>query len=86
MPFSEDVKFDRFINMLGNPQCECLEAGHGHAGRCSNPVVYSNSGRRGHGGWEAHHLVPDKEGSSDTIENCRIYCWPCHEMTLQNDR
>lgn len=64
-------------------QCECIEADHRHAGRCPNNIHKNNRGRLGIGAWEAHHHpISEKDGGADTFENCRIYCWPCHEKTL----
>ena len=82
MSFSEDVKFERFINMLSDFRCECTNSAHGHGSRCRNSVDYRNPGREGSGAWEAHHIIPEAEGGSNAIDNCRVYCWPCHEKTL----
>lgn len=30
--------------------------------------------------WEAHHI--DSNPNNDSLINCRILCWPCHEKTF----
>ena len=86
MPFSDEVVHSRFWNCTG--KCECTLQAHGHSERCDNAVMYKNRGPKGYGCWEAHHLTPEEDHGPDTFENCRIFCWPCHEKTLiaQEDR
>ena len=80
MPFTDDIKNQRFE--LCDGRCECAEEGHDHYGHCAAALVESNNGREGAGAWEAHHLIPEQYGGTDSLQNCRIYCWPCHERTM----
>ena len=47
---------------------------------CRKPLVWGNRGRTGEGAWEAHHI--DGNPNNNSLTNCRIICWPCHEKTL----
>ena len=48
--------------------------------RCGEMLVWDNRGRVGTGCWEAHHI--DGDSNNDSLTNCKILCWPCHEETL----
>lgn len=58
-------------------KCECNRASHEHSGRCSDLLVWGNRGREGLGAWEAHHK--DGNSNNDSLANCEILCWECHE-------
>jgi len=63
-------------------KCECKIVSHKHPGiRCKVPLTKSNRGRTGIGCWETHH--EDENPDNNSILNCGIYCWPCHELTLK---
>lgn len=59
--------------------CECKRTSHGHGPICGKNLIRSNPGRAGYGAWEAHHI--DSSGP-DTLSNCEILCWDCHEKTF----
>ena len=78
MAFSdEDIKVAWDVD---GGKCECRISTHNHNGGCGKVLVWENRGRLGSGCWEAHHL--DENTLNDSIGNCGIFCWPCHELTL----
>ena len=77
MAFSDVVVADAWERADG--RCECADPDHGHDGRCNEELEWDDRGREGTGPWEAHHLSP---GGGDSLSNCQILCWPCHEQTL----
>lgn len=48
-------------------QCECISKKCGHLFRCGSVDEL-----------EAHHIDRSK---GDTLDNCRVLCQDCHEMT-----
>ncbi len=69
MGFSEDTKRRAFER--ANGRCEI----------CGKQLVFGNRGRNGgRGSWEAHHKRPRSEGGSDTIKNCMVLCYQCHQQ------
>ncbi len=62
-------------------KCECMICSHRHPGdRCNMMLDWNKRGRGGDGYWEAHHL--DENPNDDSLGNCGIFCWPCHDLTL----
>ena len=57
---------------------ECRRTTHGHSGRCSRTLLWTNRGKETSYGWEAHHITA---GGSDTLSNCEILCQDGHEQT-----
>ena len=47
MPFSDEIKKQRFEMCLG--YCECEETDHNHYGRCAAPLDEGNNDRHGVG-------------------------------------
>lgn len=58
----------------------CWDIVGGVCEKCRKSLVWGNRGRVGTGCWEAHHI--DGNPNHDTVSNCEILCWPCHEKTL----
>ncbi len=76
MPFSQAVKDAAFMRAGG--RCECRRAACGHFGRCSTtPIIHL---------WEAHHIIAEHAGGSDTLANCEVLCIPCHLNTRSYGR
>ena len=71
MAFSQAVK-DAAYQRAGG-KCECRRLSCKHIGRCPRPLVY---------GWDAHHIVSQSAGGSDTLANCEALCVACHKNTL----
>lgn len=81
MAFSEDVVKAAWKRADG--KCECRRLGHNHLyGRCNKELVWENRGREGRGCWEAHHKTAVASGGDDSLSNCEILCWDCHNKTL----
>ena len=60
--------------------CECIRMTHGHLGTCHKTLIKSNRGKEeGLGAWEAHSK---SRLHVDTLSDCEILCWTCHELTL----
>ena len=76
--FTDDVVWQAWERSHG--VCECTLVGHGHMGQCAQPLLRENRGRDSDYHWEAHHLQPWGAG---TLDNCAIFCWPCHKATLK---
>jgi len=77
MAFSETVKDQAFARSGG--RCECTRAHNGmiaphHGLRCTK--TFTRYGR-----WEAHHIVAESRGGSDTLSNCEALCPDCHRLT-----
>ena len=69
MGFTEDTKRNAFERANG-----CCEI-------CGKRLVFGNRGRNGgRGSWEAHHKKPKSEGGTDTLRNCMILCYQCHQQ------
>lgn len=79
MPFSEDVKLQAWKRAGG--RCECKRVSCGHSGRCNKQLVYSNHSEGQRGAWEAHHVISESNGGSDTLSNCQVLCLDCHKNT-----
>ena len=45
--------------------------------KCGRTLVLENKGRVGFGCWADHHI--DGNPNNDSITNCQILCWRCHE-------
>jgi len=58
----------------------CWRIVKGVCEKCRNPLKWENRGRTGQGAWEAHHI--DGNPNNDSLTNCQILCWPCHEKTF----
>ena len=77
MPFPEDVVMQAWERASG--QCECERRTHSHFYTpCGKPLVLTNRGRAGQGGWEAHHMTTF---GGDVFSNCEILCWDCYNVT-----
>ena len=48
--------------------------------RCRKNLAWSDRGSAGVGTWQAHHI--DGNTNNDSLTNCRIPCWTCHEKTF----
>lgn len=81
MAFSEIVVEAAWHRSGG--RCECRNGRCGHfVWGCNKPLDRNARGDDfSAGGWEAHHVVPLKEGGKDTLSNCQILCIPCHKAT-----
>lgn len=61
-------------------RCECRRTTHNHPYvRCNKELVWENRGRESRGAWEAHHI---SSTGDDTLSNCEILCWDCHQRTF----
>ncbi len=81
MAFSEEVVAQAWDR--ADYKCECQREIHFHGGgRCNKKLVLGNRGREGPDAWEAHHIIPVDSGGSDTLSNCKIFCWECHGKTF----
>ncbi len=64
-------------------KCECDRKIHNdhfnRIGKCNRALIYKSRGKFGAGAWEAHHV---HSGAGDTLENCQILCWDCHQQTV----
>jgi len=77
MAFSQSVK-DQVLARAGY-RCECArQCSHHDGGRCNTWLEAGN--------WEAHHIVSEDAGGSDTLSNCEALCIPCHKNTLSFGR
>lgn len=62
-------------------KCECEIGFHQHPdGRCNKTLDWDKRGAGSNGHWEAHHL--DEHPNNNTVGNCTIFCWRCHEQTF----
>jgi len=79
MAFSDEVVAQAWRRAGG--KCECRRTTHGHLYmRCNKELVWENRGREeGRGAWEAHHI---SSTGGDTLSNCEILCWDCHQRTF----
>ena len=78
MAFSDEVVAQAWRRAGG--RCECRRTTHNHPyARCNKELVWENRGREGRGAWEAHHITP---AGGDTLSNCEILCWNCHQQTF----
>lgn len=69
MGFSEETKRKGFERAEG-----CCEL-------CGKKLVFNNRGRTGgRGSWEAHHKTPRAQGGADSLRNCMIICYECHQQ------
>lgn len=75
MPFPQSVRQAAYRRAGG--RCECRRGACGHIARCSRPLTI---------GWEAHHIVSQLAGGSDTLPNCEALCLACHKNTLSYGR
>ena len=66
-------------------QCECRNAKcTTHNARCTKSLQWGNRGRT-QDSWEADHIIPSSEGGDNSVTNCQILCWPCHEIKTSNE-
>ena len=80
MAFSNEVIETAWERAGGKCECELKKCGH--TGRCNKELVFDNRGKDGYrGAWEAHHILSQKSGGSDTLSNCQILCLDCHKNT-----
>ena len=62
-------------------KCECSITSHKHLQyNCNKNLDWGKRGRGSDGYWEAHHL--DGNPNNDSVGNCGIFCWSCHELTF----
>jgi len=59
-------------------QCECKRISHNHGYRCPQKLNWNLRGSELPGGWEAHHVNSNGDGS---LSNCEILCQWCHKHT-----
>ncbi len=55
-------------------QCECQKATHGHAGRCSQVLIWDDRGETSKGGWEVRPLNDPRKPP------CEILCGACYTL------
>jgi hypothetical protein len=77
--FTGCVMTERYY--FADEKCECDMPSHKHGGNCGDRLVLDKLDKNAPGGRIAHHFVPRPVGVDDSINNCRVYCWPCHEKT-----
>ena len=68
MAFPEDIVRTRFD--IVDSKCQ----------RCGKKLAWEDRGPAGVGTWQAHHI--DENTHNNSITNCKILCWPCHEKTF----
>lgn len=71
MAFSEETKRKIFDNAKGRCQ------GYG----CDKELVYENHTEGERGAWDAHHIIPVKDGGTDEASNGKALCLDCHKNT-----
>lgn len=71
MAFSDETKRKIFYNAGG--RCE--------ASGCDRKLVYENHEEGEDGAWEAHHIISEKIGGSDSLSNGKALCLECHKKT-----
>ncbi len=80
MPEEFDIPTKVKALYLAKGHCQCQLPGHGHDGRkCLRKLNLHHRNREADDAWEAHHIDPNGEA---TLENCAIFCWPCHRQTF----
>jgi hypothetical protein len=84
MPFSKQTLREAW--RMVRRHCECQRDGHGHHGRCEEPLKWEYRGLIGPGGWEARPWTPFEEGGADDPENCEIVCWRCLQAEGTGER
>lgn len=84
MPFSEEVKRKAWERAGG--RCECKRVSCGHPYRCNKQLIYTNHNEGERGAWEAHHIVAEINGGSNTLSNCEVLCLDCHKNTKSYGR
>jgi len=58
----------------------CWKIAGGVCEQCRKPLNWNDRGKFGQGTWEAHHI--DGNPKNDSLSNCEIICWSCHETTF----
>lgn len=81
MSFSRLTLRQRY-DMAGG-RCECQRPGHGHAGRCSRPLIWWNQGRLAPEGWLAVPGHPLELGGADDPANAEAVCWECYAAGVE---
>ncbi len=67
MAFSEATKQAALTR--ASYRCECERTSHAkHSGRCTKSAT------------ECHHKTAVKSGGDDTLSNCEVLCYECHEL------
>ncbi|MDO8716439.1 MAG: HNH endonuclease [Dehalococcoidales bacterium] len=75
MAFTESVVKQAWERAGG--QCECRRRTHSHFYiPCGKQLRWEVRGKASQGGWESHQT---RVGGGDTLENCEILCWQCHD-------
>ena len=75
MAFAESIVKEAWQRSSG--QCECMRRSHSHFYTpCGKQLTWENRGKSIRGGWEAHQK---SVAGGDTIKNCEILCWECHD-------
>ena len=75
MAFTESVVKQAWERAGG--QCECRRRTHSHFYiPCGKQLRWEIRGKSNQGGWESHQT---RIGGGDTLENCEILCWQCHD-------
>lgn len=82
MAFSDETVLAAWKRAGG--KCECRRVSHNHGyNSCDKELVWENRGREsGRGAWEAHHITSVQAGGNDSLSNCEILCWDCHQKTF----
>ena len=75
MAFTESIVKQAWERAGG--QCECRRRTHSHFYiPCGKQLRWEVRGKASQGGWESHQT---RIGGGDTLENCEILCWQCHD-------
>ena len=75
MAFTESIVKQAWERSGG--QCECRRRTHSHFYiPCGKQLRWEVRGKASQGGWESHQT---RIGGGDTLENCEILCWQCHD-------
>jgi hypothetical protein len=68
---------------LARGRCECHREGHGHDGRCNEPLALHLHGLLTPNGWIASPWQALEAGGSDEAENAEALCWRCYERVTR---
>lgn len=80
MAFSDEVVREAWRRAGGKCECERISHKNHLLRKCNKQLSLGNRGREeGWGCWEAHHKTST---GGDTLGNCEILCWDCHQQTF----